>query len=277
MAWPRASGSTATSPMSTELVIEPTRINDHSVTDGAAHRADLPPVYNQYARCATDPGYDPAREAEQMLYRPLFFTSFLIDDYLDDLAFAGTDTVVLASASSKTAFGTAHLLARREGIRVVGLTSPGNVAFVESLGCYDQVVAYDDIGSLPVGPAMFVDMSGNPAVVRSVHEHYGDDLAVSSAVGLTHWEDRQAAAGDPPPGPRQEMFFAPARVEQRRTDWGPGGLETRLAEVWPGFVEAVSGWVRIDHRTGPEALQAAWAELVDGAASPDEAVVIHTR
>ena len=73
---------------------------------------------------------------------------------------------------------------------VVGLTSAGNVEFVEGLGCYDQVVTYDDIASLPPGPAVFVDMSGNAAVVRAVHEHYGDDLTHSAIVGLTHWEDR---------------------------------------------------------------------------------------
>ena len=125
-----------------------------------------------------------------MLYRPLFFTSFLIDDFLADNAFFGAGTVVLASASSKTAFGTAHLLRGREGVTVVGLTSPGNVAFVEGLGCYDQVVTYDDLASLPSGPAVFVDMSGNAAVVRAVHEHYGDDLTHSAIVGITHWEDR---------------------------------------------------------------------------------------
>ena len=36
-----------------------------------------------------------------MLYRPLFFTSFLIDDFLDDNECFGASTVVLASASSK--------------------------------------------------------------------------------------------------------------------------------------------------------------------------------
>ncbi len=265
-------------PMSTELVIESTRINEHNVTDGAAHRAELPPVYNEYARCAADPGYRAELEAEQMLYRPLFFTSFLIDDFLDDIGFAGAETVVLASASSKTAFGTAHLLARRPGLRVVGMTSPANAGFVESLGCYDDVVAYDDAASLPDGPAAFVDMSGNPAVVRSVHERYGDELTLSSAVGLTHWEDRQGSPTlDPLPGPTQQMFFAPSRVEQRRADWGPGGLESRLAEVWPGFVEAVSDWVGIDRRNGADAVRSSWVELVDGATSPDEAIVIGTR
>ena len=50
---------------------------------------------------------------------------------------------MLSSASSKTAYGLAHLLHRRDGIKVIGLTSASNVAFVKSLGCYDEVVTYD--------------------------------------------------------------------------------------------------------------------------------------
>ncbi|MFP5487758.1 MAG: DUF2855 family protein, partial [Acidimicrobiia bacterium] len=157
-------------PMSTELVIEPARVSEGSLVDGAAHRASLPIVYNQYVRCAADPAYSPDHEAEQMLYRPLFFTSFLIDDVLDDHDLYGADTVVLASASSKTAFGTAYLLARREGVRVIGLTSPGNAAFVRSLGCYDQVYGYDELDELPDGRVAVVDMSGDRDVVRAVHE-----------------------------------------------------------------------------------------------------------
>lgn len=264
-------------PMSTELVVSPGRVSEHVVSDGAAHRADLPPVYNQYTRCAADPGYSSALEAEQMLYRPLFFTSFLIDDYLSEHEFWGADTVVLGSASSKTAFGVAHLLARRDDVRVAGLTSAANVDFVSSLGCYDHVIAYEDSASLPDGSAVFVDMSGNPAVVRSVHERYGDELRASSAVGLTHWEGFGSRSAGPMPGPSPEMFFAPSQVEKRRVEWGPGGLEAKLAEVWPGFVDAVSGWVTVEHHTGPDAVRSVWGDLVDGAASPDRAQVLHVR
>ena len=74
----------------------------------------------------------------QALLRPLFVTSWLIDDFLDDNAFFGTTAkpgvpgvMLLSSASSKTAYGTAFALAQRQGIEVVGLTSPGNLAFCE--------------------------------------------------------------------------------------------------------------------------------------------------
>ena len=80
-----------------------------------------------------------------MLLWPLYFTSFLIDDFLDDESMFGTQTAVLSSASSRTSSALAYLLSRRDGIEVVGLTSPGNVEFTESLGVYDRVVPYEEI------------------------------------------------------------------------------------------------------------------------------------
>ena len=211
-----------------------------------------------------------------MLYRPLFFTSFLIDDYLGEAGLDEAATVVLASASSKTAFGTAHLLSQRDEVRVVGLTSASNVDFVSGLGCYDQVLTYDDGASLPDGPAMFVDLSGDPAVVQAVHERYGDDLLLSSAVGLTHWE-RFGQRTAPLPGPPQELFFAPARVEKRRTDWGPGVLEDRLATAWTPFLDLAADRVQIEHVSGPDAVAATWTALVDGRADPSRARILHTH
>ena len=209
-----------------------------------------------------------------MLYRPLFFTSFLIDAFLADNDFFGASTVVLASASSKTAFGTAHLLNRRDGITVAGLTSPGNVAFVEGLGCYDQVLADDDAALRPDGPAALVDMSGNPTVVRSVHERYGDDLTHSMTVGVTHWEDRVGSA-DPLPGPPQSRFFAPTHIEKRHADWGGDVLEAKLAEHWGPFIRQVSDWVSIEHAFGPDGVADVYVETLEGNTSPDVARVLH--
>ena len=86
-----------------------------------------------------------------MLLRPLFATSFLIDDFLADEGLLEPGTVILASASSKTALATAFLLSRRRGPEVIGLTSAGNLGFVEGLGVYDRAVTYDQVESLPRG------------------------------------------------------------------------------------------------------------------------------
>ncbi|MEO6653235.1 MAG: DUF2855 family protein [Ilumatobacteraceae bacterium] len=261
-------------PMSTELVITPAQVTDTSMSDGAAHRAELPAVYNRYTRTGADPTYRPELEAEQMLYFPLFFTSFLIDDFLADNDWFGASTVVLGSASSKTAFGTAHLLSGRDGLTVVGLTSPANVEFVEGLGCYDRVLTYDDTASLPDGRAVFVDMSGSAAVVRSVHERYGDGLVHSMIVGMTHWEERGGST-DPLPGPPQTMFFAPSQIEKRHRDWGPGVTEEKLATAWAPFIAKVTGWVTIEHGEGADAVAEVYAETLEGNAPPDVAKILH--
>ncbi len=69
--------------------------------------------------------------------------------------------MLLSSSSSKTAYGTAFELAKRPGIQVVGLTSATNRAFCESLGCYHQVLAYEELEQLPAQPAsVYVDFAG---------------------------------------------------------------------------------------------------------------------
>ncbi|MFW2380167.1 MAG: DUF2855 family protein, partial [Acidimicrobiales bacterium] len=238
-------------PMGDELVVQPERMTPASFTDATVHRAELPVIYNNYTRCAGDPSYDPRAEDAQMLLQPLFFTSFLIDDFLADADFFGATQVIATSASSKTGFGTAHLLHQREGISVIGLTSESNRRFVEELGCYHSVFSYDEIGSLPGGPAVLIDFAGNQNVVRAVHEHYGDDLEHSAVIGGTHWDaDRLEPA--PMPGPSQEFFFAPTRVQVRAKDWGMAELQTRLAEKWAGFLPLADEALSVEHVDGLE-------------------------
>ena len=61
----------------------PARVGTRGFIDASAHRSPLPPAYNAYLRADADPVYDADTEDQQMLLRPLFFTSYLIDDFLD--------------------------------------------------------------------------------------------------------------------------------------------------------------------------------------------------
>jgi hypothetical protein len=260
-------------PMATHLVVSPSRINDGGFVDAAPHRAALPPVYNQYQRVGADSQYDPKREREYAILRPLFMTSFLIDDWLADDAMFGAESVVIASASSKTALGLAQLLSTRRDVEVVGLTSMANAAFVRSVGYYDRTVEYDRLGELPTAtPTVFVDMAGGGQVLGDVHRHFGDALRKSCLVGATHWEESA-----PPvdlPGPVPMFFFAPDRVVKRRADWGPGGLEQRLSSSWADFLESVDGWLTVVERNGRDELEATWLEVLEGRASPAVGYVV---
>ena len=84
-------------PMSTHFVVQADRVHAGGFDDVSPHRQAMSPFYNQYLRTAADPGYDPEREAEQMLFRPLFATAFLIDDFLDENDFFGGRSVVISS------------------------------------------------------------------------------------------------------------------------------------------------------------------------------------
>jgi Protein of unknown function (DUF2855) len=263
-------------PPSSHLVVNAGRVDDHGFVDAAPHRADLPSTYNAYVRTDADPVYAADTEAEQMLLRPLFFTSWLLDDFLAEEEFFDARQAVLSSASSKTALGAAFLLSRREGIDVIGLTSPSSVEFVSGLGVYDRVVSYEDVASLPDGRTVYVDMSGAADVRAAVHGRYGDDLAHSAAVGATHWTE-MAAPSEPLPGPPPTLFFAPDRVTKRSRDWGRVGLEQRLAEGWHEFVGWLSGWLEVERGDGRDAVERAYREVLEGRASPRGGHVVSLR
>ncbi|MFZ1743743.1 MAG: DUF2855 family protein, partial [Pontixanthobacter sp.] len=183
-------------PMATHLTVLPGRVSNHGFMDMAEHRQPMSPIYNQYSRLDADPEHDPARENERMIFGPLFKTGFLIESFMRKENWFGAEAVILTSASSKTAMGLASVAKDRSpGIRRIGLTSNGNVQFVEESGLYDLVVAYDDVGQLENVPSVSVDFAGNGGLLRQIHEHLGDNLKYSCLVGATHIEARGGALG----------------------------------------------------------------------------------
>ena len=239
------------------------------------HRKDLPPVYNNYVRTATDPEFLQSMEDERCIYFPLFMTSYLIYDFLVDNGLFDAGQVVIGSASSKTAFGLAGLLHGDPEVdaRVVGLTSTGNRAFVEGLGYYDQVVSYGDENELDAHTrAVYVDMSGNGALTAKVHGLLQDRLAYSCAVGATHWESF-GSAGELP-GPEPEFFFAPAQIEKREQEWGRGVIMSRAGEAVAGLVQAVSGGVEIQRLSDPEVASSTWTDLVENRVPPSRGLML---
>ncbi|MBC7978594.1 MAG: DUF2855 family protein, partial [Myxococcales bacterium] len=202
--------------MSSHLVVQPRRVDVAGFLDGAAHRRELSPIYNQYLRTSSDPSYRADSEGAQVVLRPLFATAYFLADYLQSSDWLGSDAVLISSASSKLASLTALLLgdaARRDGREVVGLTSPGNAAYVVGLGLYDRVVTYDAVSSLTPRRTTYVDVAGNTTLRAAVHHQLGDALKQSLMLGGTHWEARGPVGALP--GPAPELFFAPTRIRER--------------------------------------------------------------
>ena len=258
-------------PVASHLVVTPVRINARGFVDGAAHRAGLPPVYNQYERVAADQAYQRESEGHIALFRPLFVTGFLIDDFLDENRFFGAGRVMLSSASSKTALGLAKCLKDRGGVEVVGLTSARNAAFVRKTGYYDRVVSYEHLNELPDDrPTLLVDMAGDAQLIDALADRLADAFVYNCMVGGTHWEARASETK----GPLRALFFAPDRIVKRNKDWGPEGFAERYATAWSAFLASTSGWLKIIDRSGEKAVSDAWRALLDGQARPEEGYVL---
>jgi Protein of unknown function (DUF2855) len=241
-------------------------------------RGGLPAAYNQYTVTRSDPFYVAGHEEAMIVFRPLVLTGILLDDFIaEGNDYFGARSIVIASASSKTSFGLAFMLARRHGDRaIIGLTSARNAAFVNGLGLYSQVLTYEDIGTLPQDvPTVFVDVAGDAGVRTALRTRLGPQLATTITVGLSHWDKAggplttEASSGDP-----TIFFFAPGWLEQRRADWGSAVLGQKIVGAWHEFMGRASAWTRIVRAEGKDAVASVYADMVGGRCGPGDAHVL---
>ena len=260
-------------PMSDELLVSPIKFSPRGFTDGVEHRDKLPIVYNQYTRVVAENGFEPGFDNHKMVYVPLFTTSFVLDDFFADNDDFGAKTIVLGSASSKTAFGMAFMLKQSGRVNIVGLTSEKNLGFVKGLGLYDEVFTYDDVESMDNSvPTAYVDMSGNRGVLSKIHHHFLDNLVQSCAVGITHWESRTDKELEELPGAKPTMFFAPSQIVKRNKEWGPAQYQARLAKATTTFFAQVDSWVDIQEH-GFTDVDAIYQQVLVGAPA-DKAIIV---
>lgn len=263
-------------PMATHLDVRPGDVSAGSFMDKSDYRQPMSPIYNQYSRLAADPEHDPAREAERMIYGPLFKTGFLIEYFMRNEGWFGADKVVITSASSKTAMGLASVArSNSPDIKRVGLTSGSNVDFVEETGLYDKVVTYDEVGTLPLHDCVSVDFAGNAKVLGRIHEHFGKMLKYSCLVGATHVEARSGQSEDRKlSGPEPVLFFAPDHAVAFFKEHGPEEGGKQMAGAWHQFLQSVEGAVEIERKQGLEAALATYIEMIGGSVDPSKGIVI---
>jgi Protein of unknown function (DUF2855) len=261
-------------PMATHLVIEAADVRKGGLRDAAPHRQGVAPVYNAYARVSGISDFEGRRGDYQALLRPLFMLSFLVDDFLREHEFFGACRVLLSSASSKTAFGLAHLLhSNPEPTHVIGLTSANNADFVRSLGCYHEVVLYDQIETLPTGqPVAFVDMAGNSALRARLHRHFGDAVKYAGQIGLTHRSFSPDEAELP--GARPAWFFAPDQIRKRAKEWGSGGIDQRFGAAWSAFAPTLPARLAVIEGRGRDAVRQVYLETLDGRIPPAQGHIL---
>ncbi|MEP7348828.1 MAG: DUF2855 family protein [Sphingorhabdus sp.] len=262
-------------PMGTHLDVLPGKVSTGTFTDMAAHRQPMSSIYNQYSRLAADPEHDPDREAERMLFGPLFKTGFLIEAMFRREDWHKAEVLVMTSASSKTSMGLASVAKDLSpAIKRIGLTSKGNVEFVRGTGLYDDVIAYEDVPSLPQTPSVLVDFAGNSSLLRDIHETLGEHLQYSCLVGATHVDARGFGGSSDMPGPRPILFFAPEYAAATVKEFGPKGFSEAVAASWKNFIGAVAGVVDIDERHGLDAAADAFVATFQGKADPQKGIII---
>lgn len=270
-------------PIASHVVMQPVRVGERGFYDGTPHRLELTSAYNQYQRTATDAAYRAEDEDYQMLLRPLYITSFMLADFLEDNAFFGARQVIFSSASSKTAYGVAFTLQFQQvdGVARIGLTSKGNRAFVDALGCYDRSVTYDDVASFdPSVPTLYVDFSGDNALRRRIHEHFGASLVHSCYAGSAHSQDHISLSGDVLPGPAPQPYFAPYQIKKRNADWGAAEVTRRFNVAQLAFIRRVADagkpWMTVRQHIGFAAAQDLVDALASGRVDPTEGHVVVT-
>ena len=272
-------------PIANLLRVQPGRVTDRGFYDEAPHRRELTSAYNQYTRCSADAAYRADAENLQILLRPLFITSFMLADFLQDNAFFGARQLVISSASSKTAYGTAFCLqqpaltgaADSAAVERIGLTSGRNLAFVERLGCYGRAVDYDGLSKLDASlPTLYVDFSGDEALRERVHRHFGTSLVYDCYAGSA--QNPSFLRETNLPGPAPLLFFAPVQIAKRNKDWGYGLFNQRFTAAQQAFYARVSDlhdpWLSVREHHGLATTPALVDALYHGRLDPQEGQVV---
>lgn len=240
--------------------------------DTAPHRAAKAMIYNIYTETGADTAYDADCEPEQTLFRPLYGTGWWVADCVQH---AQSCTVVISSASSKTALATAHQLRNLGGVEVVGLTSSANADFVRESGLFHRTALYDEAGLLAVqAPVTFIDYLGRPELTATIHRTLGSKLTHSFIVGITDWAAMRTTRAAPErlPSPKPEFFFMPSYAAERlKADpqLGPAMLRDLCK-----FYRASHAFVDVKRVTGSDAIQAAWTRLAAGEVPPRQGLVL---
>lgn len=257
-------------PMATGVDVQAVPTHDGFRDDGP-HRAPHAAVYRAFTATDRDSmATSAADESRHALLRGLFGTGFLVDAFFAADEYRGAEQAIVLSASSKTAIGYAASAKLAGAVRLVGITSPGNVDFVRGVGYYDEVVTYDQLTDIAAVPSVVIDMAGLGSAVAAVHARLGDDVRYSMVVGKSHH--------DAPPvmvehGPTPEMFFAPGAVADRLAEWGTDGYQQRMRGALATFIADSYDWLTIDERRGSVAAQAAWTELHAGDIAPSRGLI----
>ena len=203
-------------------------------------------------------------------------------DSLAEDAYLEASQIIIVSASSKTAIGLAQGLDDTENApKTIGLTSSGNIEFVKSLGCYDEVISYDELSNLDYSKgSVMVDMAGNREILGSLHKDLGDNMLKCLTVGMTHWDNEttaEDALGQAMLRDRTEFFFAPAHIQKRIGDWGHDGYAEKTNLFMTARALQSKNWMQLKEIHGLENFTSIYKEMVAGKINPSEGIIVNLK
>jgi hypothetical protein len=239
------------------------RHTSRGFVDTAPEHEFLPIWYRTFQRVAEPDELDDRRA----VFRPIFPASFNLAEFVAGQAEDGVKSVVITSASSRTAIGLADLLARHADLPTVGLTSAANLDFVAGIGCYDTLACYNELGSVSVlAPAVLVDFTGEHRRISAIYDRFPGALAHTALVGYTH----PGSVQQPPEltDPEPKIFFTPAVEEQRVAEEGEHAFYARYHDAEQRFLESTTAWLTIRRQRGPAEIADVFRDLVAGEQPP---------
>ncbi|PKH28897.1 DUF2855 family protein [Shewanella sp. ALD9] len=238
-------------PMATHFKIIAGKVNPSGFSDINPCREGLSPVYARFDRVSTNPFYQLNNEDYDILLRGLFTTSWLVDDFMFDNNYFDATQYLITSASSKTSIALAFAIKQRGQRSTVGITSMANLSFVESLGCYDHVISYNDITTLDANVAsILVDMAGGKNTLAAIHHHFTQQLRYSCRIGATHHGDidlTDTQSDGLLPGAPPTFFFAPTQLKKRSLEWGVGETMKQMNQSLLRYIDFCRSIITISH------------------------------
>lgn len=233
-----------------------------------------------------------------MLYRPLFWTSFWCEDWINTSQYrGGASRILISSASAKTAFCLAYLIRKRGGdsgpIRqIVGLTSKKNCEFTKNLGLYDHVLEYDGFENAtvmnePLKKWIYFDVAGNESLNTRVWNHFSEvqsDLVGSIALGLTNfspssksdsvakWTTNDFSSQSAPS--TLETFFMPEWLAIRKKQLAVEEITRLQKHAWFCLMQDCKAWgITMRRVCGAQGVKRAYEEVVRSGIPPDQGFI----
>lgn len=261
-------------PMATHFDIEVGTNAESCIIDTSAHRAQMSPFYNQYARLGTRPTPIDTGDLVRAVFWPLLTTAVLIEQMFRTNGWYGADQLIITSGSSKTAIALAWVSAKiSPQIKRVAVTSASNLEFVLRTRFYDDVISYNDVAHLPSRGSILVDIAGDAKAREDLCERLGGRLRYCCAVGATRAPLRRQPIRDRLGGPTPTQFFAPSRWDIA-TAGNIGQFEAELSVLYKQFVAGTHQLFNFELKEGLVAAAEAFRELLAGSAKPSSAIAV---